>query len=110
MNKNEISRRALEDAELNALTLQTIYRIKRGDTLPNDSLYRRLMERLQRRCAELETQDPVTPKDTTDWLALAIYGQDRDQFMQLYRAAEAAPDEVFERAQPWLTRFVQPVD
>ncbi|MEO0564490.1 MAG: hypothetical protein AAF125_20465 [Chloroflexota bacterium] len=106
-SRNDIGQDAIHRAEMNALALQTIARIKRGDTVPHGSIYRVLMEELQGRALELGEAPGLPLSKPSDWLAIALFMEDRDRFHAMCAESRAAGDPVHKQALPWLSKMLQ---
>lgn len=100
-------RDALQKAELNALASQVIDMVKRDDTVRTNGIYQRLMVTLKQRADELEPTPKPPLSDVSDWLAVALFLDDRRHFLAMCRAAEHYDDPVYRRAKPWLAKIIQ---
>ena len=94
-------------AEVNALTMQTMMRLKRGDTLPTSGIYKRMMVMLRERADKLLPNPQLPLRDVNDWLAIALFAEDRRQFVALCQEANDLDDSIYRRAEPWLRRIVE---
>ncbi|MFZ4816663.1 MAG: hypothetical protein ACOYL5_19160 [Phototrophicaceae bacterium] len=106
IGKNEISRQALIRAELNVLSWQTLGDVKRGDTIQMKGPYETLMQNLQARAQELTQQGRPHPQKVNDWLALALFCEDRILFLDLCEAAQREEDPIFRQAEHWLQKII----
>jgi len=99
---------AQDRAEFNALIIETIQRIQKGETIKQASAYARLMERLEARAAQMEAEGIQIPlKDVSDWLALALFMDDRDRFEMLCTVADHRGYTVYRRARPWIEKLLE---
>jgi cobalamin biosynthesis protein CobD/CbiB len=98
---------AWKSAELNALTTQVIDMVQRDDTVRQTGIYERLMVKLAARAAELGPKPKPPLADVNDWLAVALFLDDRRYFQLMCRAAEHVKDPIYHRAKPWLQKFVK---
>lgn len=107
MNKNDVSRQALLQAEINALAMQTMAKVKRGDTLPTNGIYRRMLDMLEERYRVLTPHPTLPLESVNDWLAIGLFSQDRAEFQALCAEASQAQDPIYLRAEPWLRKLLE---
>ncbi|MEL6272914.1 MAG: hypothetical protein AAFR22_24120 [Chloroflexota bacterium] len=81
-------------------------RIKRGETIPDSNSYRRAKTMLEQRAAALCNGDPAQIASESDWLALALYAEDREWFAMLCVEARDYGDETFIKAERWLEGII----
>lgn len=101
------NRDALTNAELNALTSQLIDIVRRDETVRTGGIYARLTQRLQARARELEPAPKLPLRDVSDWLAVALFLENRQHFLAMCRVAERYHDPVYQRAKPWLGKIIE---
>lgn len=107
MNKGTIYQRAAFQAEFESLVWQMMARLKRGETIPDATNYRRIRNLLQERAEILLSADEIVIEHESDWLALILYADDRHLLAQLCQYADAADDPTYRSASRWLENIFQ---
>lgn len=106
ISKNDVSRKSLEQAQINIAAWQTMLQLASGDTLELDSTSMRLMKVLRERAADMLTNG-LTPESKNDWLALALFAEDRRAFVAACEQAEANREVPYLKARTWLKDVVE---
>ncbi len=107
MRANDLARKTLSNTQLRNVQMMLLSRIKRGDTLRMEGFNRELMQMLEERSAELEAGDELAPASVTDWMALALFADDRRRFARRCGKAEKENDMNYKRATYWLHRLMK---
>ena len=107
ISKNDVSRKSLEQAEVDIMAWQTMLRLSNGDTLELDSASMRLMKVLRERADELTSNESLKPESKNDWLALALFAEDRRWFVEICEQAERNRDIPYLHARNWLKQIVE---
>lgn len=105
MPKNKIPHEKLIEAELNALAAKTIERVKDDETLLIGGVYKRMMDMLETRFQEMGDNPPLPVQSVNDWLALALFMENRVQFLELCQKADKSNDPIYQRAKHWLVKI-----
>jgi hypothetical protein len=107
MDKRTIMQRMQFQNEFESLVWQMMSRVKRGETLPESGQYQRVAQMLRERARFIETTSEADIQHESDWLALALYGDDRAFFAQMCLHAQEAEDPVYLNAEKWLKRIIE---
>ncbi len=102
MDKSTIYQRMQFQNEFESLVYQMMTRVKRGETIPDVAHYLRVRKMLQERSVAITNANAVQMLHESDWLALALYAEDRRMFAHLCLDAEANNDPVYRSASRWL--------
>ncbi|MEM6529977.1 MAG: hypothetical protein AAF653_16875 [Chloroflexota bacterium] len=106
MTRNKIAEDRLEQMEVNSMAWHTMIRIARGETLMTGGIYLRMALRLNERAIELEREPELHPQDKNDWLALALFAEDRARFLAACKQAQQNKSYVYLQVQPWLQQII----
>ncbi|MEM6285358.1 MAG: hypothetical protein AAF787_24425 [Chloroflexota bacterium] len=107
MKTNDIAGRALVDSRMRNLQWMLLSKIKRGETLRMEGFDRSLMALLEKRAAEIEENPGMVPTSVTDWMAMALFAENRRDFAIMCGQAEKANDSAYRQAAVWLNRLMK---
>ncbi|MEM6283924.1 MAG: hypothetical protein AAF787_17165 [Chloroflexota bacterium] len=102
MDKSTLYQRMQFQKEFDSLVWQIMTRVKRGETIPDSDSYRRVKHMLEQRAYALCNGDTAQIRSESDWLALALYAEDREWFATLCVEARDYGDEIYLKAENWL--------
>ncbi len=106
LKPNDIAGKALNNTRLDNVKWMLLSRIRRGDTLKLEEFNKRLIDLLRERAAELEAATTLQPTTVTDWMALALFAEDRDRLTERCVQAEQEQDKSYTDAAFWLKRLM----
>lgn len=107
MRANDIAAKALSQSRLKQLQWMVLSRIKRGETLKLEGFNQRLMQLLEARSQEIESNPSLEPKSVTDWMALALFAENRNALALRCHHAEQRGDKAYKQAAYWLNRLME---
>ncbi len=107
ISKNDVSRKSLEQAEVDIMAWQTMLQLSSGDTLELNGASMHLMKMLRERASKLTGDESLKPESKNDWLALALFAEDRRWFVEACEQAERDRDIPYLRARNWLKQIVE---
>jgi hypothetical protein len=103
-SRNEVTQQTLEQVTINSLAWQTMTRMARGDTIDMSGANVQLMNAMRHRAEQLEANG-TPPKDKNDWLALALFAEDRPKFLARCEKAAQSKNLVYLSAEAWLRQI-----
>lgn len=106
LKTNDIAGKTLSESKLDNVRWMLLSRIKRGETLKLEEFNQQLIDLLRQRAIELEKGKTLDPVSVTDWMALALFAEDRDRLAERCREAEGAEDRSYKNAAYWLRRLM----
>lgn len=107
MDKRTIVQQMQLQTEFDAQVWQMMMRVKRGETIPDARQYMRVSRMLRERAKFLESNPGMPIARESDWLALAMYGDDRVTFIELCRTAQKTDDPMFNKVYVFLEPIIR---
>ncbi len=107
MDKSTIVQQMQLQSQFDAQVWQMMTRVKRGETIPDARQYMRVCKMLRERAQFLEANLGMPITRESDWLALAMYGDDRVNFIELCRTAEKSDDATFNKVYVFLEPIIK---
>lgn len=106
LNKKSVTRRIQFQAAFESQVWQLMSRVKQGKTIPDQKHYQRVIEMLRKRAAFIQANPDTRIEHESDWLALALYADDRRLFAEMCLHAAQTSDAVYESAAQWIGRLI----
>lgn len=106
MRPNDLAKRALHESQMETTAYMMKARIRRGETLRLDGINGKVLIELKRRCDELERAETLNPQSVDDWVALALWADDRKRLLECCRHAEVNGDPQYRQAAYWIRTII----
>lgn len=107
MDKSTIVQQMQLQTQFDAQVWQMMMRVKRGETIPDARQYMRVTKMLRERAKFLEANPALPVTRESDWLALAMYGEDRVNFIELCRTAEKGDNPTYNKVYVFLEPIIR---